>query len=226
MADGFLSPPRDNGVMGTPTRRRRKKKTPEDIEHWPMLDTYCGAMVDRRPCGWRQHKLPSGPCCKHGHGGAPGFTSEERSAAGSGDWVSGDPKRHDPPKMTGGQPTADEVAVKLQEAIDKETADAKAEGREFGERPAAPFEVREGDRLSVTYAGAKLQIVQFNTVELDGAFYSRTLKPGDDPAAEWDRIYAFLRDKALAGAREKLATFADELKRARARAKPGHPDGK
>lgn len=80
------------------------------------------------------------------------------------------------------------------------------------------FEVREGDRLTVLYNGAKLQIAKFNTVELDGGIYSRTLLPGDDPEEQWDRIHRYLERKALERARAKLASFADEIKTARERA--------
>ena len=77
------------------------------------------------------------------------------------------------------------------------------------------FEVREGDRLTVMYHGAKLQIAAYNSVELDGGIYSRTLVPGDDPEEQWDRIYAYLERKALERAREKLRKFSEQLHRAR-----------
>jgi hypothetical protein len=72
------------------------------------------------------------------------------------------------------------------------------------------FAVREGDRLTVTFAGAKLQIAQYSTVELDGAIYSRTLEPGDDLNAEFSRIYEILKESCLSRAREKLAIYAEE----------------
>lgn len=92
------------------------------------------------------------------------------------------------------------------------------EPREFFERPSANFEVREGDRLTVSFNAAKLQIAPFSTVELDGGIYSRSLEPGDDPVEQWDLIYGYLKTRALNVAREKLATFADELAKAKLRA--------
>lgn len=93
------------------------------------------------------------------------------------------------------------------------------EDREIKERPEAGFEVREGDRLTVLYNGAKLSIAPYNTVDLDGAIYSRTLKPGDDAGEQWDLTYAFLEKRCLRVARPKLAMFADELAKAKKRAK-------
>lgn len=92
-------------------------------------------------------------------------------------------------------------------------------GREIAARPLPGFEVREGDRLTVMYQGAKLQIAPFSTVELDGGIYSRTLLPGDDPAEQWDRIYGYLERKALEVARPKLQAFALELAEAKEIAK-------
>jgi len=90
--------------------------------------------------------------------------------------------------------------------------------RELTERPPEGFEVREGDRLTVMYHGAKLSIAPYSSVDLDGAIYSRTLQPGDDAAAEFDRIHTYLRDRCLRESRAKLNTFADELRRAKERA--------
>lgn len=77
------------------------------------------------------------------------------------------------------------------------------------------FEIREGDRLTIMYHGAKLQIAKYNSVELDGGIYSRSLQPGDDPEEQWDRIHAYLERKALEKARAKLKRMSEELHRAR-----------
>lgn len=84
------------------------------------------------------------------------------------------------------------------------------------------FVARDGDRLTVTYRGAKLQIAAYSTVELDDLIYSRTLLPGEDPDTEFDRVYEFLRQKAEARAREKLAAYADALAKAKERARGPH----
>ena len=89
----------------------------------------------------------------------------------------------------------------------------------FKDRPPEGFEAREGDVLFVSYSGAKLSIAQYSNVELDSASYSRKLRDGDNVAEEWDRVYTFLKNKAVAGAKEKLRTYADELNRARLRAR-------
>lgn len=96
---------------------------------------------------------------------------------------------------------------------------AEAAGREVTTRSeAVGFEVREGDRLTVMYHGAKLQIAPYSSVELDGGIYSRSLLPGDDAAEQWDRIHGYLERKALEKARAKLGIFADELAKAKRRA--------
>ena len=97
----------------------------------------------------------------------------------------------------------------------RRTGIREQEPREFNAKPGVDFEVREGDRLTVLYNGAKLQIAKFNTVELDGGIYSRTLQPGDDPSEQWDRIHGYLERKALERARDKLRTFSEELHKAR-----------
>lgn len=82
------------------------------------------------------------------------------------------------------------------------------------------FEVREGDRLVVHYAGAKVSIAgTYSSVELDGATYSRTMLEGDDAGEQFDRIYGYLKKKTEAVARAKLTWFADQCRRAEARAK-------
>ena len=96
------------------------------------------------------------------------------------------------------------------------TSPSQSQGRVIDTRPSSDFVVREGDRLTVIYNAAKLQIAPFSSVELDSGIYSRSLEPGDDPVEQWDRIYAYLRDKVLEGARSKLKTFATELAEAKA----------
>jgi len=78
--------------------------------------------------------------------------------------------------------------------------------------------VRKGDRLSITFTGAKVQIAPYTTVEIDSATYERTLEPGDDLEHEWRRCYGYLKRHALAEARLKLAAFADEVATAKRRA--------
>ena len=85
------------------------------------------------------------------------------------------------------------------------------------------FEVREGDRLTIVYGGVKLQIAPYSSVEIDSAYYSRTLEPGDDPHEQFDRIRAFLNKNTIEKAREKLALYAGELLAAKRRAS-GHDD--
>lgn len=75
----------------------------------------------------------------------------------------------------------------------------------FGFRP------RDGDRLTVTFAGAKLSIAPYTTVELDSGIYSRTLEAGDDPTEQWDRIYEFLKNSATKAAKAKIAATASML---------------
>lgn len=82
----------------------------------------------------------------------------------------------------------------------------------------AGFTARAGDVLVVHYTGAKLQIAPYTTVEVDSATYTRTLEEGDDPAVEFDRVYAFVRDQTIKRAKAKLNTFADELAKAKKRA--------
>jgi len=82
----------------------------------------------------------------------------------------------------------------------------------------AGFVAREGDALVVNYSGAKLQIAPYTTVEIDSAIYTRRLEPGDDPVAEFERVYTFVQNQCIKRARAKLATFADELAKAKKRA--------
>jgi len=80
------------------------------------------------------------------------------------------------------------------------------------------FEARDGDKLVVTYGAVKLQIASFSMVELDSAIYERKMIAGESVGKQHEVIYDFLRDKCLGRAKAKLATFADELRRAKIRA--------
>lgn len=91
----------------------------------------------------------------------------------------------------------------------------KEELHEINSRLDSYFEVREGDRLTVSYNGVKLSIGSYSTVETDGAIYSRTLEVGDDPVEQWDLIYSYLKKNALKEARFKLSTFVAELAHAK-----------
>lgn len=103
-----------------------------------------------------------------------------------------------------------------QPLIGKST-DTQSQGCEVTTRPSIGFDVRPGDRLTVTYAGAKLCIGRYSTVDLDSAVYSRTLEPGDDPVEQWDLIYEYLRNNAIKNAKEKLHMFVEELTEVRKR---------
>lgn len=97
-----------------------------------------------------------------------------------------------------------------------------AEPSEIGKAEAfdPTFEAREGDRLVVSYAGAKVAFEgTYSSVECPGGTYSRTLLEGDDPAVEYERIYAFLKGRSEKHAREKLTWFSDQVKKANARAR-------
>ena len=184
-----------------PTRRRKKPDGPD----WDNLKKIgmCEVEIDMgegkgRPCGFFVYETPGGSCCRApngGHGGAPFKSLEDVDEA-----IKSDPDRW---------------PLKARTQIPADTGPA----REITTRPDQPFEVRDGDRLTIMYQGCKLTIAKYSTIELDAGIYSRTLAPGDDPVAEWDRIHGYLKGRALAGAREKLATFADELAKATKRAK-------
>lgn len=198
------SPP-DTRTEGQMRRRKKKSgngqppKPDEDtrtIEELPILDTYCSECL-KGGLRERQRQAPGGSTCKFGHGGVLGITVSELERAGF--------------------PSPDKTGEELRQA-----EEAKLGSREIQTRTdAAGFEVRDGDRLTVMYHGAKLQIAPYNSVELDGGIYSRTLKEGDDPVAEWDRIYAYLERKALEHARKKLRTMSTELHRARKNVETG-----
>lgn len=69
------------------------------------------------------------------------------------------------------------------------------------------FEVREDDRLTINFAGAKISIGNYSSVDLDGAYYSRTLREGDDIEEQFNQIYDYLRDQCFKRARAKLAEY-------------------
>ena len=110
---------------------------------------------------------------------------------------------------------AEEVRARHEAADDEQF---RARARDGSALSAAGFVARGGDTLTVHFGGASLQIVQYNNVELDSATYVRRLEPGDDPAAEFARVYAYLRGQCLDRARAKLRDYADELRGARRRA--------
>lgn len=223
------------------TTRRRKKATgqtdlplvkpkaggPPTVDGKAITDYprvgICGVVVDepevkKHICGHYVFKTPSGRACSRGHGEAPMVTAEEQ-------------KRVNFAFMTGENPgTIQYTTIETDPHLDgqkrrlvqplpeDDTPNIKPE-REIKKRPPADFEVREGDRLTVMFNGAKLSIAAYSSVDLDGAIYSRTLEPGDDARAEYDRLYSMLRDECLERARAKLADFADEHAKAKARAK-------
>lgn len=181
--------------------RRRKKATAEDtpvpaeVGEFPRLDTLC---LECCAQGIRsfQFETPSGETCAFGHGGGPGIDAavvpEGREAA-----------------------MVDAVHTRRATAMAVEREEKAREARKVAPSSDA-FEIRDGDVLTVRYAGAKLQIAPYNSVELDGATYTRQLRAGDDPEEEHRRIYAYLRRKSLEEAREKLREFSEELRKARA----------
>lgn len=115
-------------------------------------------------------------------------------------------------------PTGSQTAGAVPRATTTSTAST---GREIASKLPADLEVREGDRLTVLYNGAKLQIAPFSSVEIDAGIYSRSLEPGDDAAEQWDRVHGFLERKCLERAREKLRAYAEELAEAKVIANGG-----
>lgn len=77
------------------------------------------------------------------------------------------------------------------------------------------FVIREGDTMSVQYGGAKVSIKNsYSSVELDGCFFHRKLRPGDNAIEQHDKIYAFLKAQSEKHARPKLEEFMSILRRA------------
>lgn len=82
----------------------------------------------------------------------------------------------------------------------------------------AVLEARDGDVLVVQFPEQKVGIPNsYSSVTLAGLTYSRRLVAGDDPGAEYDRIYAFLKARAERDGRERLREFAAEVEASRKR---------
>lgn len=199
----------------TERNRERTAFADEAIrEGWRFLG-YCGH-IDyftesghaRNPpavCGLPQARCPAGPVCARGHGGANTLDETDRPLL----------KRE-----------AEMARTRRKKSTPTEPEpEPKPEGRDVTREDLDDpgFEVREGDRLTVVYGGVKLQIAPYSSVEIDSAYYSRTLEPGDDPHEQFDRIRAFLNKKTTEKAREKLALYAGELAAAKRKAR-GHDD--
>lgn len=74
------------------------------------------------------------------------------------------------------------------------------------------FEPRDGDMLTVSYPEVKLPLrAKFAIVDVGGLSYTRTLRDGDDVGEEYDRIYAFLRQRAERDAVEKVKMWNAEF---------------
>ena len=84
---------------------------------------------------------------------------------------------------------------------------------------AGSLKAREGDKITVTIGGAKLSIAAYSTVETDGAIYERALRDGEDAGEQFDAVHSFLRRRVEEVMRAKLATFSDELAKAKTRAR-------
>lgn len=74
-----------------------------------------------------------------------------------------------------------------------------------------PFDTRDGDSVTVSYNGVKLNIGPFSTVETDSISYTRKLVYGDNVDEEITKIYEYLRSKCLYEAKRKLKEFKEEL---------------
>jgi hypothetical protein len=81
---------------------------------------------------------------------------------------------------------------------------------------AETFEVRDADILVVSYPEVTIPIANYSGVKVGGLIYTRKLLAGDDAGEQYDRIYAFLKSKADADGRAKVAAYQAELKRLRA----------
>lgn len=189
----------------TELNRERKRFVAEAVrERWHFLG-YCAHCNEHgRTCGLPQFRCPSGSVCADSHGGADTL----------------------PTKLRHKSYLREEA--EMARTRRKKTAPDDApepEGREVTRTDLDDpgFEIREGDRLTVVYGGVKLQIAPYSSVEIDSAYYSRTLEPGDDPHEQYERIRAFLDKKTTEKAREKLALYAGELARAKRKA-AGHDD--
>lgn len=191
----------------TTTRRRRAATTNPDAipaEQWPQhykrLGS-CAVPVDGHPCGYYVFDTPAGACCIKGHGDPPMNPLDETGARANAGTLG---QSRESASTASGSANARQAEPAAPRVIDK--------------RPGEGFEVREGDKLYVQYNGVKLSIAAYSTVELDGGSYTRTLEPGDDVVAEWDKIHGYLRAQVLKGARQKLSEFAEELAAAKKKA--------
>lgn len=80
------------------------------------------------------------------------------------------------------------------------------------------IKARPGDVLVVSYPEMKIPIPDtFGNITIGGLIYTRQLLDGDDVSAEFERIYEFLKQKAIRHGREKVAEFAAEVRRAHGR---------
>lgn len=84
-----------------------------------------------------------------------------------------------------------------------------------GEQIQQGLEARDGDNLVVSYPEVTIPIGSYSSVKVGGLIYTRKLVAGEDVAEQYTRIYAFLKSRADADARVKVAQYQDELKRAR-----------
>lgn len=76
---------------------------------------------------------------------------------------------------------------------------------------------RAGDVLVVSFPEITLPIAQYSNVKLGGLTYSRQLVDGESVSEQYDKIYAFLKNRALQDGQAKVAEAKAELERARSR---------
>lgn len=82
------------------------------------------------------------------------------------------------------------------------------------------FEVREGDKLFVSWGGGKVSLAgTFSSVDLPMVTITRGLHEGDDLAAEVERSMNFIENAGKRHAQAKLRWFADAVRSAEKRAK-------
>lgn len=204
-------------------RRKKIASGESEVVRNPSTGTYCEVCFGQ---GLREFQVmsPSGITCKFGHGGAGSLNPADYGEP------NGDPTEFSfPPTTSAGSRHSARESFKedfqrsLREGHPAEYAtDAEVRGRLVGDPAEAAaeeeFEIRAGDTLTIKFDGANLQIAPYSSVSLDSAIYSRKLEEGDDPEAEFDRIYAYLKRKCLGAAVSKLNDFADEHRKARERA--------
>lgn len=73
------------------------------------------------------------------------------------------------------------------------------------------WEPRDGDVLVVSYPEVKIPVAPYCTVGVGGLTYSRQLIAGDDVDANYTSIYAYLKMRAEADGREKVAAWHREM---------------